>query len=72
LHLTIDLSLTFRVSLLLARRKDRQRDDEQQNKNLFHGKALDYKFAVIFEQRPPDFLAFESRLQPLCCSHRSR
>jgi hypothetical protein len=28
LHLAIDLSLTFRVSLLLlARRKDRQRDD---------------------------------------------
>jgi hypothetical protein len=27
---------------------------------------------VLFEQRPPDFLAFESRLQPLCCSHRSR
>jgi len=40
LHLTIDLSLTFRISLLLlARRKDRQRDDEQQSKNLFHGKA---------------------------------
>ena len=40
LHLTIDLSLTFRVSLLLlARRKDRQRDDDQQSKNLFHGKA---------------------------------
>src|SRR5439155_14440 len=58
LYLTIDLSLTFRVSLLLlARRKDRQRDDEQQSKNLFHGKALDYKFAVIFEQRQSDFFA---------------
>src|SRR5438105_14000068 len=58
LHLTIDLSLTFRVSLLLlARRKDRQRDDDEQSKNLFHGKALDYKFAVIFEQRQPDFSA---------------
>ncbi len=73
LHLTIDLSLTFRVSLLLlARRKDRQRDDEQQSKNLFHGKALDYKFAVIFEQRQSDFFCVESRLQPLCRSHRSR
>jgi hypothetical protein len=57
LHLTIDLSLTFRVSLLLlARRKDRQRDDERQSKKLFHSKALDYKFAVIFEQRQRDFL----------------
>jgi hypothetical protein len=56
LHLTIDLSLTFRVSLLLlARRKDRQRDDELHSKNLFHGKRLDYKFPVIFEQRQPDF-----------------
>ena len=63
LHLTIDLSLTFRVSLLLlARRKDRQRDDDEQSKNLFHGKALDYKFAVIFEQRQPDF-GVESRLR---------
>jgi hypothetical protein len=51
LHLTIDLSLTFRVSLLLlARRKGRQRDDEQQGKNVFHGKDLDYKCAAIFEQ----------------------
>jgi hypothetical protein len=54
LHLTIDLSLTFRVSLLLlARREGRQRDDEQRSKNLFHGKGLDYKFAVIFEQLFP-------------------
>src|SRR5205807_1146585 len=61
LHLTIDLSLTFRVSLLLlARRKDRQRDNERQSKNLFHGKRLDYKFPVLFEQRQPDFLTFNS------------
>ncbi len=51
LHLTIDLSLRFRVSLLLlARRKGRQGDDEQRSKNLFHAKGLDYKCAVIFEQ----------------------
>src|SRR5260370_33702057 len=50
LHLTIDLSLTFRVSLLLlARRKDRQRDNERQSKNLFHGKRLDYKLPVLFD-----------------------